>query len=1144
MATPTKTVQVPLHIYTWGGRTEVVKAFAFFPDGNRVVTAGHDDTSTRVWDLGNGQEDGGRLLGGHSAPTLSVAISKRSEITGGLDGKVLLWNTETRAVSRILHPGLPGIQILCVAFGPTTSPQLVASSGSDGVIRVWKLGPDEYSEPIKRLVIPNKPTVFSIAFAPGSPGVNHIAVASIDKKVRIYDVHSGIGELPLATFGAHTAYAPSLAWFPTGQQLACAGDKAVRIWDTRIREQEMSPRMLGGHSRLVKTVAVSPDGRFIASGSNDGTLRLWNAVTGVQIGSPIVHPASAGVDVVAFSPDGSVLLSIAKNAGYLWDMAYLEVEEGLQFVKRVTDDLVVSSAEQQREMRETFENELDEIRRTHEQELAGLRRELGRIKTQEEERFRAFQIAHNEIMKTQEEKFHALEKVLHDAKHAQEIQVGKEREAWEAEFKTVRSGLRGAVQGYEKGFKGLEEAQKTQEKELKELQGAHKRGEDTQEKQFQELKKGLQDLFALMPLALHFMTDTRSRKKSRKDPQKTQAVEREGNSASKPSSSSFSTTFVWLVGLIAVATYCYLNPKFVQDLLDDWIGFSEHYDGAPVIQQSYGERLPSDVARRDAVVAAFKHSWHAYEQNAMGADEYHPISQQGSNLTETGGIGYMIVDVIDTLQLMGLQEEYSRARRWVDEKLSFDRDDRFSTFETTIRVLGGLLSAYHLSGQDPLYLEKAIDLADRMLPAFDTPSGLPHPIINLAQRSGQEQEEFPGLVSVAEVATLQLEFRYLSHLTGKDEYWRAAEKVMEVVKRARLPHGLASVFMSVDEGHYITSVIRLGSRGDSFYEYLLKQYLQTNKSEFVYRDMYEDAMDAIHQYLIQESMGTKMTYTSELVPENGENEEISWRLTPKQDHLVCFLGGSLMLGATRTGALTSPVSIPPRPEELSDRGKRDWKTGVELIRTCMHTHDTATGLSPETIYFRVPSDGMDVLPNAPPDWYIKGAAVGEFPPYDARYMLRPETVESLFIAYRLTGDDVYRDHGWRIFQAIEKHCHVESGGYATVVNVDENPARLEDKMETFFLSETLKYLYLLFDGSDTIPLNQYVFNTEVRGLHVVFQRAEAYEGAGPSSAHLPVNHPDRIYVVRPLMSEANVTFIYTKSPKGSLMSGRMHHNSI
>jgi len=106
-------------------------------------------------------------------------------------------------------------------------------------------------------------------------------------------------------------------------------------------------------------------------------------------------------------------------------------------------------------------------------------------------------------------------------------------------------------------------------------------------------------------------------------------------------------------------------------------------------------------------------------------------------------------------------------------------------------------------------------------------------------------------------------------------------------------------------------------------------------------------------------------------------------------------------------------------------------------------------------------------------------SVGEFPPYDARYMLRqvsflahlsvfvliellkrPETVESLFTAFRLTGDKRYRDHGWAIFQAIEKHCRIPSGGYATIVNVDEVPVRHEDKMETFFLVSILGLMNL------------------------------------------------------------------------------------
>ncbi|KAF8910215.1 mannosyl-oligosaccharide 1,2-alpha-mannosidase [Gymnopilus junonius] len=532
--------------------------------------------------------------------------------------------------------------------------------------------------------------------------------------------------------------------------------------------------------------------------------------------------------------------------------------------------------------------------------------------------------------------------------------------------------------------------------------------------------------------------DTRARKKPRKDSdshKKTQEVSKQtkdqgATAGDVDSASSLLTTFVWIPVLFAVGIYLYLNPSIFINFIDDWIGFSEHYDAAPAARQPVLTYLPADATKRDAVVLAFKHSWHAYEKNAMGDDEYHPLSKNGSNLTEAGGIGYMVVDVLDSLQIMDL---------WVEDELSFDRDAKFSTFETTIRVLGGLLSAYHLSDNDPLYLDKAIDLADRMLPAFDTP--------------GYQATDFPYLVSIAEVATLQLEFRYLSYLTGNEAYWRAVENVMKVVKRARLPHGLASIFMGVEDGQYETSSIRLGSRGDSFYEYLLKQYLQTNNSEPVYREMYEDAMDAVHKYLIQQSMGNKMIYIM---------------ASHTKDHLVCFFGGS-SCSAQHAQAHWYIQSPSPRPEELSEKGLRDWKTGMELIKTCMNTHDTQTGLSPEVVYFRVPSDGMDGYAGAPSDWYIKGAAVGEFPPYDARYMLRPRL---------LTGDQRYRDHGWSIFHAIDTHCRVADGGYATIINVDENPARQEDRMETFFLSETLKYLYLLFSSSDVIPLDKYILNTE------------------------------------------------------------------
>jgi hypothetical protein len=126
--------------------------------------------------------------------------------------------------------------------------------------------------------------------------------------------------------------------------------------------------------------------------------------------------------------------------------------------------------------------------------------------------------------------------------------------------------------------------------------------------------------------------------------------------------------------------------------------------------------LEADIEKRDAVVAAFRvrhrslallapwltrvssmRGWHMVrgifcsppsvfnmvvaERDAMGADEYHPISRQGSNLTEEGGIGYTVVDALDTMLIMGLDEEYQRARSWVAEEMTFDRDADLNTFE-------------------------------------------------------------------------------------------------------------------------------------------------------------------------------------------------------------------------------------------------------------------------------------------------------------------------------------------------------------------------------------------------------------------------------------------------------------------------------
>lgn len=179
------------------------------------------------------------------------------------------------------------------------------------------------------------------------------------------------------------------------------------------------------------------------------------------------------------------------------------------------------------------------------------------------------------------------------------------------------------------------------------------------------------------------------------------------------------------------------------------------------------------------------------ERDAYGSDEYHPISKKGTNLTEAGGVGYTIIDTLDTILIFSQSEDgaslgpsYRRARKWLKEKHTFDIDGAYNTFELTIRLLGGLLSAHwaeHEVGITPglhqgsteelgddydpndfLYLKKAVDLAERLGHAFDTRSGLPLSSINLKTRKGFKSDVEGGLVSTAEVGTIQLEFRFVS----------------------------------------------------------------------------------------------------------------------------------------------------------------------------------------------------------------------------------------------------------------------------------------------------------------------------------------------------------------------------------------------
>jgi hypothetical protein len=225
--------------------------------------------------------------------------------------------------------------------------------------------------------------------------------------------------------------------------------------------------------------------------------------------------------------------------------------------------------------------------------------------------------------------------------------------------------------------------------------------------------------------------------------------------------------------------------------------------------------MPLWEDRKNKVKQAFLNSWNAYRRDAWGKDEYHPIAKYGTNMIPKGQ-GFTIVDSLDTMLLMGLDKEFQEAKAWVRDELDFDQDGEVNLFETTIRVLGGLLSAYDQSGQDPVFLTKAVDLADRLMGGFETTSGIPYASVHLKDRRGVPSHD-RGISSTSEVATLQLEFKYLSYLTKDDKYWKAAENVILKMRQLDSLDGLVPIYINPYTGNFHGGEIRLGSRGDSYY---------------------------------------------------------------------------------------------------------------------------------------------------------------------------------------------------------------------------------------------------------------------------------------------------------------------------------------
>ncbi|XP_057865703.2 mannosyl-oligosaccharide 1,2-alpha-mannosidase MNS1 [Cryptomeria japonica] len=450
-------------------------------------------------------------------------------------------------------------------------------------------------------------------------------------------------------------------------------------------------------------------------------------------------------------------------------------------------------------------------------------------------------------------------------------------------------------------------------------------------------------------------------------------------------------------------------------------------------QQNYFDD-PINIERRNAVKEAMLHAWTSYEKYAWGFDELQPQSRRGVN--NFGGLGASIIDSLDTLYIMGLDEQFQKAKSWITS-LDFNKGVDASVFETTIRVLGGLLSAYDLSG-DNIFLDKAKQIADRLLPAWDTPTGIPYSSINLGDGRANNPGWTGGSSVLADIGTTQVEFIALSQRTGNPKYQEKVENVIHQIHKIFPADGLVPIYVNPYTGR-ASSKITFGAMGDSFYEYLLKVWIQGNKTEAVqqYRDMWEQSMEGLAS-LIKKSTPSSFTYIA---------ERSGGSLMHKMDELACFAPGMLALGAQGYA---------------SDKSVKYMQLAEELAWTCYNFYQsTPTKLAGENYNFR---EGQDMRVGT--SWNIQ----------------RPETVESLMYLWRITGNKTYRDWGWDIFKAFEEKCRLDSG-YVGLRDV--NSGVKDDMMQSFFLSETLKYLYLLFSPPTVIPLDQWVFNTEAHPVKII-----------------------------------------------------------
>ncbi|HSE17681.1 MAG TPA: glycoside hydrolase family 47 protein [Pyrinomonadaceae bacterium] len=416
------------------------------------------------------------------------------------------------------------------------------------------------------------------------------------------------------------------------------------------------------------------------------------------------------------------------------------------------------------------------------------------------------------------------------------------------------------------------------------------------------------------------------------------------------------------------------------------------------------------------VKAEFLHAWNGYKKYAWGHDDLKPLSKTHHDWYPQPLL-MTPVDALDTMILMELDEEAAATKRYILENLSFDKDIEVQNFEITIRILGSLLTNYQLTG-DKRFLTLAEDLGNRLLPVFNSPTGMPYRYVNLKTGKVSKPVSNP-----AETGTLILEFGTLSKLTGKPIFFEKAKRALVETFNRRSKIGLVGEWINVETGQWTNTDSHISGAIDSYYEYLVKCSLLFGDPDC--KRMWTESKPAIQRYLgiAQADMnGIELWY-------GHADMNTGVRGATTYGALAAFFPAVLALSGDLMGA-----------KLLQDSSFRMWKHA---------------GIEPEEF-----------------DYQAKKIT-------SPAYHLRPEIVESTYYLYHYTKDEKYLLMGKQLWRDFVKYCRTDDA-YAALKNVETKEKA--DTMQSFLFAETFKYFYLLFAPPGTLDFDKVIFNTEAHPI--------------------------------------------------------------